>query len=160
MTDQIKPLLDALEAGPTDGPWTVLEHSWSDTSIIAPSFDHGICCLDINHATEESQEADGALMAANAAFIAAANPATIRALLSERDSLLARLDAAEADARRLDAFARPGWELSQNSDPECMTHELWQVWRVSGGRNDREWALIGQGATPRAAIDAALTQGA
>ena len=56
----------------TPGPWKTLEHSWSDTSIVAEGFDHGICLLDINHATEESQEADEALMAANARLIAAA----------------------------------------------------------------------------------------
>jgi len=56
----------------TAGPWQVVEHSWCETSISAPNFDHGICCLDINHATEESQAADEALMAANARLIAAA----------------------------------------------------------------------------------------
>jgi len=60
------------------------------------------------------------------------------------------------DTARLDALARPGWELSQNNDPECFPEELWQVHRVSGGRNDREWTLIGQGDSPRAAIDSAL----
>lgn len=56
----------------TPGPWTVLEHSWSDTSITAPSTPNAVCSLDINHATEESQEADEKLMAANARLIAAA----------------------------------------------------------------------------------------
>lgn len=60
------------------------------------------------------------------------------------------------DAVRLDALGTPGWELSMNSDPECMPDELWQVHRVSGGRNDREWTLIGEGANPRAAIDSAI----
>lgn len=65
----------------TPGPWKVLEHSWSDTSIVAKGFDHGICSLDINHATEESVEADEALMAANARLIAAA-PDLLEALQS------------------------------------------------------------------------------
>lgn len=56
----------------TPGPWRVFEHSWCDTSIVASSFDHSICSLDINHATEESQAADEAVMAANARLIAAA----------------------------------------------------------------------------------------
>lgn len=56
----------------TPGPWKTFNRSWCETSICAPGFDHGICCLDINHATEESQEADEALMAANARLIAAA----------------------------------------------------------------------------------------
>lgn len=54
------------------GPWKAVNHSWCETSILAPDFDHAICCLDINHATEESQEADEAQMAAHAALIAAA----------------------------------------------------------------------------------------
>ena len=61
-----------MSAQHTPGPWKVLEHSWSDTSIVAEGFDHGICLLDINYATEESQEADEAQMAANARLIAAA----------------------------------------------------------------------------------------
>lgn len=61
-----------MSAQHTPGPWRVFNHSWSDTSILADGFDHGICLLDINHATEESQEADEALMAANARLIAAA----------------------------------------------------------------------------------------
>jgi len=56
----------------TPGPWNAFNASWSETFITAPGFDHGICCLDINHATEESQDADEAQMAANARLIAAA----------------------------------------------------------------------------------------
>lgn len=93
MDDDIKALRNALEAAPTPGEWRAFNHSWSDTSILAPNFDHAICCLDINHATEESQDTDEAQMAANASLIAAANPARIARLLD-------RLEAAEADAKR------------------------------------------------------------
>lgn len=93
MDDDIKALRNALEAAPTPGEWRAFNHSWSDTSILAPNFDHAICCLDINHATEESQDTDEAQMAANASLIAAANPARIARLLD-------RLEAAEADAGR------------------------------------------------------------
>jgi hypothetical protein len=55
----------------TPGPWTVLKHSWCETSIAAAGFDH-VCTLDINHATEESQGDDEAKMYANANLIAAA----------------------------------------------------------------------------------------
>lgn len=58
------------EAKPTPGPWSVFNHSWCETSISAPSTDNAICLLDINHATEESQDADEAQMAANARLIA------------------------------------------------------------------------------------------
>ena len=61
-----------MEAKHTPGPWSVCEHSWCETSIRAPSTDNALCRLDINHATEESQEADEEQMAANARLIAAA----------------------------------------------------------------------------------------
>ena len=98
----------------TPGPWKVLEHSWSDTSIVAEGFDHGICSLDINHATEDSQEADEALMAANARLIAAA-PDLLAALQSAADSLaqmaLDRNDKELADlALNLRAAARGATE--------------------------------------------------
>lgn len=63
----------------TPGPWSVFNHSWCETSVIAIGFDHSICLLDINHATEESQEADEAQMEANARLIAAA-PELLEAL--------------------------------------------------------------------------------
>jgi hypothetical protein len=56
----------------TPGPWRVFNHSWSDTSVLADGFDHAVCLLDINYATEESQDADEAVMAANARLIASA----------------------------------------------------------------------------------------
>ena len=65
----------------TPGPWSASNRSWCDTYIIAPTFDHAICCLDINHATEESQEADEAQMAANARLISAA-PDLLAAVLA------------------------------------------------------------------------------
>ena len=55
----------------TPEPWRVFSHSWSNTSVLADGFDHAICGLDINHATEESQESDEALMGANARRIVA-----------------------------------------------------------------------------------------
>ena len=55
----------------TQEPWSVFKHSWSESSIVAHGFDHGICGLDINHATEETQESDEALMDANARRIVA-----------------------------------------------------------------------------------------
>jgi len=91
----------------TPGPWRAFEHSWCDTSIVADGFDHGICSLDINHATEESQEADAALMAANARLIAAA-PDLLESLHEIR--ALAHDDIADPDDRavrgRIVAMAR------------------------------------------------------
>lgn len=39
-------------------------------------------------------------------------------------------------------LAYQGWD-----DDDC-----WQVHRVNGGRNDREWTLIAEGATPKEAL--------
>ena len=61
------------------------------------------------------------------------------------------------DAWLLEQFKHhPNWELSTSSDPECDPNLFWLVHEVKGGRNDREWFLIGEGATPRQAIIAAL----
>lgn len=49
----------------------MFSYSWSNTSVLADGFDHAICGLDINHATEDSQESDEALMGANARRIVA-----------------------------------------------------------------------------------------
>jgi hypothetical protein len=47
----------------------------------------------------------------------------------------------------------PGWELSSGYDEDDA---FWQVHRINGGVNDREWTLIGKGDTPSDAILAAL----
>ena len=61
------------------------------------------------------------------------------------------------DAWLLEQFKHhPNWELSTSNDPECDQNLFWLVHEVKGGRNDREWSLIGEGATPRHAIIAAL----
>mgnify|MGYP003443863679 FL=1 len=61
------------------------------------------------------------------------------------------------DAWLLEQFKHhPNWELSTSNDPECDQNLFWLVHEVKGGRNDREWFLIGEGATPRHAIIAAL----
>lgn len=71
MTSPLTPCPQKIEgARHTSGPWTVMEQSWSNTAVVAG--DDCICALDINHATEETQEALEAVMAANARLIAAA----------------------------------------------------------------------------------------
>jgi len=61
------------------------------------------------------------------------------------------------DHELLDQFsAHPSWELSLDSDPPCGDSPDWLVHNCCGGRNDREWVLIGRGRTVRAAITAAI----
>jgi hypothetical protein len=48
------------------------------------------------------------------------------------------------------------FELSWGAHPDDDTEACWQVHRVNGGRNDREWTLIGVGNTPHEALYAAL----
>lgn len=52
------------------------------------------------------------------------------------------------------------WELDWGSlDASDETSECaWRVHARSGGRNDREWTLLGAGDTPAAALTAALAQ--
>ena len=80
-------LIDALEAGPTDGPWSVDKsramrvRNESDCTITSAG-----CADSLRHEWE-----------ANAAYIAAANPSTIRALLAD----LERAEKAQAVVSRL-----------------------------------------------------------
>ncbi|MBX3653248.1 MAG: hypothetical protein KF686_03625 [Ramlibacter sp.] len=71
--------------------------------------------------------------------------ATVAALRTEVERL-------RADAERLDALeSHPGWEVGMEYGEDSIR----TVHSVSGGRNDREWTLIGSAPTLRAAIDAA-----
>ena len=90
MTDKYKDLRDALAAGPTPGPWTVRY----DYVVQATSFDGGRL---VPVAQPYGVNSDGTDLFANARMIAAANPETIRALLSDYDRL-------RAAAKQVDAF--------------------------------------------------------
>lgn len=57
----------------------------------------------------------------------------------------------QPDTARMDLLSRPGIETGMDDDED----EPFVVYRVSGGRNDREWSAIGRGATMRDAADAA-----
>lgn len=62
------------------------------------------------------------------------------------------MDDKSTDAALLDWLGKnPQCELSHDG----WDTELWQVHEVIGGRNDREWKLIGQGETVRDAIRSA-----
>src|SRR5690554_60815 len=112
MTDRYKSIRDALEMGPTPGPWCVLDadsephvrarlpenagHRWDDPTI----------CNLYDDVTPEDSVTFGPWLEAlpnalpNAAFIAACDPDTIAALLAERDALWAEVEAMRKDAER------------------------------------------------------------
>ena len=70
-----------------------------------------------------------------------------------------RATAAEARAERLSRFGQhTNWELSHGYPDGEEEDGCWLVHSVNGGRNDREWTLIGRGETPDDAIRAALQQ--
>lgn len=76
-----------------------------------------------------------------------------------RAHLLKQRDAAEARADRLAKFGQhTNWELSFCYLDGEEEDGCWAVHSVNGGRNDREWILIGRGETPDDAIRAALQQ--
>ena len=71
MTDKYKELREALDAGPTPGPWSVARSGWDENTD------------DVWYPLEGVKTS----CVADARLIAAANPDTIRALLDERDAL-------------------------------------------------------------------------
>ena len=106
MTDHIKQIREALAAGPTPGEWSVPHLSRDDVacncaSVLCESYCGAICTI---HADDGRSIQDGGgdnpklpEAKANGMLIAACNPAAIT-------ELLARLDAAEADAARYNAI--------------------------------------------------------
>lgn len=83
MPDRYQPLRDAIAAGPTKGPWRVSAGVVDNPRLIVED-DIGlaVCAMSLR-----GVHGDRRKMEANADFIAAADPDTIRALLEERDAL-------------------------------------------------------------------------
>ena len=79
--DRYERIRDALAMGPTPGPWV---HDGDGVTADDEDVAVAMCCPSD----------------AEAAFIAACDPDTIRELLSERDALAAALEAAREDAER------------------------------------------------------------
>lgn len=78
---------------------------------------------------------------------------------SDAMTLRKRATAAEARADRLARFGQhTNWELSFCYLDGEEEDGCWVVHSVNGGRNDREWTLIGRGETPLDAALAALQQ--
>jgi hypothetical protein len=62
-------------------------------------------------------------------------------------------DVLEALARHRNLELDWGNVDSTDESSECV----WRVHRRSGNPNDREWTLVGTGATPRAALEVAIS---
>ena len=90
MTDRYANIRDALAMGPTPGPFsTSRSYSPGNQELILRltyNDEHGIT---ENYCTVRSRLGDTWKTEANAAYIAACDPDTIRALLAERDALAA-----------------------------------------------------------------------
>lgn len=121
MTDKYEALRATLAAGPTDGPWRAsTDENAEHVAMLCTS---GIARFEI---VSES-DAPLADIAADAYFIAAANPETIRALLAERDELeralalagktnKALMDQHLADSKTLRDYAQQRDDLRKERD--------------------------------------------
>lgn len=135
--DDVKQLRDALALGPLPGAWAV-----------GPDFDNDgtleriVCALDgaaVVAVAMDFGPNNPHLRAANAAFIAAANPERIA-------RLLARLEQAERDAGRLD------WVIANRNLRVQGKGANWMVLDCRDGLT----FITQDHSTPREAIDAAI----
>ena len=134
-TDNWRALREALEAGPTDGPWVAA----------GPSFGKPLpvyCDEVVTDRDDDEDDGDSICRAptgferestVDMTYIAAANPATIRALLAELD----RLREALHDERALDAAVaaeRERWRelveqlIACHDEPSCPAVALAREW--------------------------------
>lgn len=90
MADRYKKIREALTMGPTPGPWEMSYDKGSTRDIVASPDPLPICMVrGVIYVGIEQYRA-------NAHFIAACDPDTIRTLLEERDALAAELEAIRA----------------------------------------------------------------
>jgi TRAP-type mannitol/chloroaromatic compound transport system substrate-binding protein len=135
MTD----LRKAAEAA-TPGPWKT--HLIDDTTIVSDRVDVATTCDSSNVERSDSYNNDFERMEADAAYIAAANPQAILALLDERDALTARVAALEAENKKLRETLKPFAEEAQKYKPD--EHDKDTAWDSLPTIGDlRQAALVG-----------------
>lgn len=89
MDDKYQQLREALKAGPTPGPRTINEVGKSHRVVVRNGHVSGVMAFVETGWPHPEQQAE---QRANALLIAAANPATIAALLTDLDTLRQRLE--------------------------------------------------------------------
>jgi len=104
--DDFKGLREALAAGPTSGPWTVHTDSDDGWPLVMAGGPSGRIVANVNPESCPDESSAPAFVVmpsdANARHIAAANPATIAALLAELDRTREERDALREDAERIE----------------------------------------------------------
>jgi hypothetical protein len=124
------------------------------------------CCeVDFDHVTGGCEYIPDLLRALSGELARAREQITeateaLEWMTAERDQLRERCDTLEPDAARLDFLGdHLANELSFNRTDAEAHRANWQVHRHNCSANDREWWLVGEGASVREAIDAAMPQG-
>ena len=109
MNDRYERIRKALAMGPTPGPFsTVRSYSPGNQELILSltyKDEHGIT---ENYCTVRNRLGDTWKTEANAAYIAACDPDTIRALLAERDALAAKVASYERAKREINEALNMG----------------------------------------------------
>jgi len=109
MTDRYENIRRALEMGPTHGPWHATKPEPHGTEVRGPAQVSLAWCGGATTVGEEGCYSIGAAeAAANAHFIAACDPDTIRELLEERDALAAKVASYERAERDINEAMNMG----------------------------------------------------
>lgn len=148
-------------------PKTAAAWDWANDRADGAAIDASIRRLQFNSDFADPRAPDQLTLALRLDIIRVLGQLTWKEAQSEsRAEKIKRLEAV-LDCPAGDAQSALTW-LAQNQNCE-LSYDYgdadddgkgWCVHRVNGGRNDREWTLIGRGATPEAAILSAIASDA
>ena len=109
MTDRYEKIRKALEMGPTPGPFSsVRSYSPGNQELIIRLTCNDEYGITENYCTVRNSLGDTWKTEANAAYIAACDPDTIRTLLEERDALAAKVASYERAERDINEALNMG----------------------------------------------------
>ena len=111
MTDHEKRIREALEAGPTEGPW--FEHHDKGHLYIENQRDDVVCDMGLRAKSTPTSQ-----------FIAACNPTAIRSLLADLDGMRG------ASKKLVDAVNYKAAAMAGFADPEKIDFANECVWRA------------------------------